>query len=106
MLPGTPAVAGLGKPETTNVLATPVTSINVPKLVTPLGPLIRVMGAVPDLVMLPLANGVPAVGRTRTFCQVNLFFSLLLLLSVIVIVMLLVVTVAGIVELLAKSLML
>src|SRR2546425_7490914 len=100
ILPGAPAVAGLGKPETTNVLATPVTSINVPKFVTPLGPLMTpVMPAVPDLVMLPLAKGVPAVGRTRTFCQVNLFFSLLLLLAVMVIVMLLAVTVAGMVEL-------
>ena len=27
--------------------------------------------AVPERVRLPPANGVPAVGRTRTFCQVN-----------------------------------
>src|SRR5919198_3229034 len=27
--------------------------------------------AVPDRVKLPVANGVPAVGRTRTFCQVS-----------------------------------
>src|SRR5882724_1606399 len=35
------------------------------------------MTEVPDLVMLPLANGLPAMGRTRRFCQVSLFVTLL-----------------------------
>ncbi|MHB8667911.1 MAG: hypothetical protein ACYC7B_10415 [Burkholderiales bacterium] len=36
------------------------------------------IAAVPDFVMFPLARGELAVGRTRTFCQVREFFTLLL----------------------------
>ena len=50
-------------------LAVPATSVNVPKLV--LLAVTPVIVAVPVLVRLPLANGVPATGRTRTFCQIS-----------------------------------
>ncbi|BAN36477.1 hypothetical protein SCD_n02677 [Sulfuricella denitrificans skB26] len=46
------------------------TSVKVPKFVAPVTPAIV---AVPVLVILPLANGELAVGRTRMFCQVNEF---------------------------------
>src|SRR5439155_17775526 len=64
-----PAVAEPGCVVKASRLAVPTTSVIVPKLVvlavTP------VIGAVPVLVRLPLANGVPAAGRTRTFCQMK-----------------------------------
>src|SRR6266540_1051914 len=44
-------------------------SINEPKLVLLL--VTAAMVDVPVLVMLPLANGLLAVGRTRMFCQVS-----------------------------------
>src|SRR6266571_7112446 len=49
--------------------AAPTTSRSVPRL-----ELVEMLTRleVPPKVRLPLANGVPAVGRTRTFCQVNL----------------------------------
>ena len=53
-----------------SLVAFPPTSVSVPKLVelfvTPL------IDEVPVLVILPEANGEPAVGLTRTFCQVRL----------------------------------
>src|SRR5690348_3136925 len=49
--------------------AAPATSRRAPRL-APVGRPTRV--AVPLRVRLPLANGVPAAGRTRTFCQVRL----------------------------------
>src|ERR687887_2585970 len=48
--------------------------------------------AVPDRVKLPVAKGVPAVGRTRTFCQVSLQVTPLRLLLVTVKVSCVVVT--------------
>src|SRR5216110_1794755 len=52
-----------------SLLAAPWTSASVPRfdvlLVT------TAMTEVPVLVRLPVARGVPAVGRTRTFCQVS-----------------------------------
>src|SRR5437867_318001 len=66
---GTPAVAvGEGWVRMTNLLATPATSRKAPKLQLVERP---VTLAVPVTLRMPLANGVPAVGRTRTFCQVN-----------------------------------
>ena len=63
--------------------------------------------AVPEFVIFPLANGVPAAGRTRIFCQVNLFaVPAGLLLAEIVMVMDDVVTVAEMVPPLATLLML
>ena len=50
-------------------LAVPATSVKVPKLV--LLAVTPVIVAVPVLVRLPLAKGVPATGRTRTFCQIS-----------------------------------
>src|SRR5262245_15988345 len=50
------------------LLAAPGTSRNAPSL-APVGRPATL--AVPPRVRLPLASGVPAVGRTRTFCQVN-----------------------------------
>ena len=47
----------------------PATSVNVPKLV--LLAVTEVIVAVPVLVRMPLAKGVPAMGRTRTFCQIS-----------------------------------
>src|SRR5213596_2662846 len=59
-----------------------MTSVNVPKfdvlLVT------TAMTEVPVLVRLPVARGVPAVGRTRTFCQVSEQVTPLALAAVIV----------------------
>src|SRR5438445_152709 len=51
-----------------SVLAEPGTSRNAPRLALVGSPTTL---AVPLRVRVPLANGVPAVGRTRTFCQVN-----------------------------------
>src|ERR1043165_2791961 len=51
------------------LLAAPGTSRNRPRL-APAGRPVTL--AVPLRVRVPLAKGVPAVGRTRTFCQVNL----------------------------------
>src|SRR5438046_5177721 len=51
-----------------NVFAVPTTSVKVPKLVVPDT---AAMVDVPVLTMLPLAKGVPAVGRTRRFCHVS-----------------------------------
>src|ERR1051325_11205305 len=66
----TPAVAvDEGCVRMARVLAAPATSRRVPKLEAGATP---VMLAVPLRARLPLASGVPAVGRTRTFCQVNL----------------------------------
>ena len=56
--------------------------------------------------IFPLASGVPAVGRTLTFCQVKEFITLLLVAAVIVIVNVVVVIVTAIVEPLARSLIL
>src|SRR6266581_3659177 len=50
------------------VLAAPVTSRRAPRLALMGSPTTL---AVPLRVRLPLASGVPAVGRTRTFCQVS-----------------------------------
>src|SRR5438046_8839154 len=51
------------------VLAAPATSRKAPRLALVGSP---TTVAVPLRIRLPLASGVPAVGRTRTFCQVNL----------------------------------
>src|SRR5262245_810258 len=51
-----------------NLLAAPATSRKLPKLDAGETPVIV---AVPLRVSVPLAKGVPAVGRTRTFCQVR-----------------------------------
>src|SRR5882724_10000491 len=40
------------------------------------------MVEVPDLVIIPSANGAPAVGRTRRFCQVSVFGTVLLAVTV------------------------
>ena len=53
----------------------------MPKLVVPFTPTIE---EVPLLVILPEANGAPAEGRTRTFCQVKEFLTPLLVKSVTV----------------------
>ena len=56
-------------------------------------------GQVPDSVILPLARGLPAVGRTWIFCQVSVLppLLLLLLLDVILTVNVVGVTTTGIV---------
>src|SRR5437773_768139 len=64
------------------------------------------MVAVPVFVILPEARGVPAAGRTRMFCQVNVLGVLPLLCAVIVILIVLVVTVAVMVAPSTTSLML
>src|SRR5438477_10501460 len=51
-----------------NLVVVPRTSVKVPKLVVPFT---AATVDVPVSTMLPLAKGVPAVGRTRTFCQVS-----------------------------------
>src|SRR5215472_11663467 len=53
----------------TRLLAAPGTSRKVPRLAVPDRP---TTVAVPAQLKLPRARGVPALGRTRTFCQVNL----------------------------------
>src|SRR3989442_8385072 len=50
------------------LLAAPATSRKVPTLAPTGSPTTL---AVPFLIRLALASGVPAVGRTRTFCQVS-----------------------------------
>src|SRR5262245_3381075 len=50
------------------LLAAPATSRRVPRLEVGETP---AMVAVPVRLRLPLASGVPALGRTRTFCQVS-----------------------------------
>src|SRR5437879_2143141 len=52
-----------------NIGAGGLISINCPKLVLLFAT--AAMVAVPGFVILPLANGLVAVGRTRTFCQVS-----------------------------------
>src|SRR5262245_54288199 len=51
------------------LLAAPATSRNAPRFTLAGRPATE---AVPPRIRLPLASGVPAVGRTRTFCQVSL----------------------------------
>src|SRR5262245_54530546 len=63
-----PTFAPLGWVVNASLLATPTTSVSVPQFETPLVTL--TIEAVPDFVMFPLANGVPAEGRTRIFCHV------------------------------------
>src|SRR5215470_4760611 len=65
----------------TRFLAAPATSRSVPRsaLVD-----IPITLAVPLRVRWPLTSGVPAVGRTRIFCQVSLHVTLLALELVIV----------------------
>src|SRR5436309_2254730 len=65
-----------------SLLAVPGTSVKVPKFEVLLVTAATV--AVPVLNMLPLARGVPAVGRTRTFCQVSEQVTPLALAAVIV----------------------
>src|SRR5882724_8916553 len=64
-----PAVEVPGCVVKANRLAAPAISVKAPKLV--LLAVTAAMVAVPVLVRLPLANGVPALGRTRTFCQIS-----------------------------------
>src|SRR5438105_4108796 len=64
-----------------SLLAAPDTSRNAPKFELVDRP---TTVAVPLTVRLPLANGVPAVGLTRTFCHVNLHVTELILLLVTV----------------------
>ena len=64
-----PAVPEPGWVVNASRLAAPATSVNVPKLV--LLAVTEVIVAVPVSVRLPLAKGVPALGRTRTFCQIR-----------------------------------
>src|SRR5438094_4636381 len=67
----TPAVAvAEGWVCTLSRLAAPAISRNRPKFEMPL--VTPAMIDVPDLVILPNPKGVPASGRTRTFCQVSL----------------------------------
>jgi len=73
----TPAVADVeGWVRITRLLAAPATSRRVPRLTLVERPTTE---AVPDRQRLPLINGVPAVGRTRTFCQVKVQATPLLL---------------------------
>ncbi len=66
----TPAVAVAdGWVRRTSLLAAPATSRRAPKLELVATP---VTLAVPVTIRLPVAKGEPAVGRTRTFCQVSL----------------------------------
>src|SRR6266576_2534418 len=66
---GTPAVAvAEGCVRMARLLAAPATSRKVPRLALVERPTTL---AVPLIRRNPLTNGVPAVGRTRTFCQVN-----------------------------------
>ena len=78
-VPPTPEICGLGKPDTVGCGRDPATSCNVPKLVVLLGKM-----DVPVFVILPDANGVAAVGRTRMFEYVSVFlvWPLLLLVTV------------------------
>src|SRR5215471_10249650 len=66
---GIPAVAVVeGCVRMARLLAAPATSRKVPRLALVERPTTL---AVPLIRRLPLAKGVPAVGRTRTFCQVS-----------------------------------
>src|SRR5436190_8520707 len=85
-----------------NLLAAPATSVNVPKFVVPLT---AAAVAVPVLTILPLANGVPAEGRTRMFCQVSEQVTPVLLALAIVMVRVVLVRVTAIVEPSARPLM-
>src|SRR5947207_2265036 len=58
------------------LLAAPATSRRVPRLALVESPTTL---AVPLRLKLPLTRGMPAVGRTRTFCQVSLQVTLLAL---------------------------
>src|SRR3989442_512148 len=79
---GTPAVAvAEGCVWIARLLAPPATSRKTPKLELVDMPTTK---AVPLTFKLPVAKGVPAVGRTRTFCHVILQYSLLALLLVTV----------------------
>ena len=100
----TPAVAvAEGWVWMANRLAAPAISRSKPKL----APEAPTSVAVPELVMLPPANGVPAMGRTRIFCQVNLFgVAEGLLLTVTEMLIAVAVTVAEMVEPLAVLLIL
>jgi hypothetical protein len=89
----TPEVCGFGKPDTPNCVDAPATSVRVPKLTLLFGKM-----DVPVLVMLPEANGAAAVGRTRIFEYVRVFFVCPLLLDVMVNERLLVVTTRGIIS--------
>src|SRR5882724_8524265 len=60
----------------TSVLAAPATSRKAPTLAPEENPTAL---AVPPRVRFPEAKGVPAVGRTRTFCQVSLHVTPLML---------------------------
>src|SRR5262245_27900220 len=74
---GTPAVAvAEGCVRMARLLAAPATSRKVPRLALVERPTTL---AVPLIRRLPLTNGVPAVGRTRTFCQVSLQLTPLIL---------------------------
>ena len=64
-----PAVALPGCVVKASRLAAPATSVSVPKLV--LLAVTAAMVAVPVLVSVPLARGVPARGRARTLVQDN-----------------------------------
>src|ERR1051326_6503981 len=67
---GTPAVAVAdGCVRIARLFAAPGTSRKLPRFELVERP---VTLAVPLALKLPLARGVPAVGRTRTFCQVSL----------------------------------
>src|SRR5262249_56756065 len=67
---GSPAVAVVeGCVRRVRLLAAPATSRKVPRLALVERPTTL---AVPLICRLPLTKGVPAVGRTRTFCQVSL----------------------------------
>ena len=65
-----PAVKVWPSKVTTSLLILPATSVSVPKFVVPF--VTPTIADVPVFVILPVAKGVPAVGRTRTFCQVRL----------------------------------
>src|SRR6266404_394860 len=79
---GTPAVAvAEGCVPIASCLATPATSRKVPRFEFVDIPTTL---AVPLIARLPVAKGVPAIGRTRTFCQVILDSVLPLLLDVTV----------------------
>jgi hypothetical protein len=98
-----PCVELLGLVENTNVAAVPGTSVSVPKLVLPVTPETVL---VPVFVMSPVASGVPAVGRTRTFCHVREFLSPLAVGAVMVTLIVEAVVVAAIAVPVARLLML
>src|SRR5947207_544802 len=84
-LKATPAVAVLeGWDWIVSLLADATTSARLPKFVVP--PVTPDIVDVPDFVILPLASGVPALGWTRTFCQVSLHVTPELLAELIVMV--------------------